>query len=109
VIEPIDVFGGSVFDLLDGTPRSLVLDQLGFVQTVDRLGERVIVRIPMLPTELVIAASARRSEKRTEVNWAPASLLSRIRLNSDYAEVCVKPRICGDGLLSWELLVDFSA
>jgi hypothetical protein len=78
VIEPIDVFGGSVFDLLDGTPRSLVLDQLGFVQTVDRLGERVIVRIPMLPTELVIAASARRSEKRTEVNWAPASLLSRI-------------------------------
>jgi hypothetical protein len=29
--------------------------------------------------------------------------------HSDYAEVCVKPRICGDGLLSWELLVDFSA
>jgi hypothetical protein len=30
-------------------------------------------------------------------------------MHSDYAEVCVKPRICGDGLLSWELLVDFSA
>jgi hypothetical protein len=30
-------------------------------------------------------------------------------LHADYAEVCVKPRICGDGLLSWELLVDFSA
>ena len=29
--------------------------------------------------------------------------------HSDYAEVCVKPRICGYGLLSWELLVDFSA
>ncbi len=29
--------------------------------------------------------------------------------HSDYAEVCVKPRICGDGLLSWELLVDFLA
>jgi putative transposase len=29
--------------------------------------------------------------------------------HSDYAEVCVKPRICGDGLCSWELLVDFSA
>ena len=29
--------------------------------------------------------------------------------HTDYAEVCVKPRICGDGLLSWELLVDFSA
>ena len=29
--------------------------------------------------------------------------------HTDYAEVCVKPRVCGDGLLSWELLVDFSA
>ena len=29
--------------------------------------------------------------------------------HTDYAEVCVKPRICGDGLRSWELLVDFSA
>jgi putative transposase len=29
--------------------------------------------------------------------------------HSDYAEVCVKPRICGDGLFSWELLMDFSA
>jgi putative transposase len=28
--------------------------------------------------------------------------------HSDYAEVCVKPRICGDGLRSWELVVDFS-
>ena len=27
----------------------------------------------------------------------------------DYAEVCVKPRICGDGLRSWGVLVDFSA
>jgi putative transposase len=29
--------------------------------------------------------------------------------HSDYADVCVKPRICGYGLRSWELLVDFSA
>jgi putative transposase len=29
--------------------------------------------------------------------------------HSNYAEVCVKPRICGDGLRSWGLLVDFSA
>jgi putative transposase len=29
--------------------------------------------------------------------------------HTDYAEVCVKPRICGDGLRSWGLLVDFSA
>ncbi len=30
-------------------------------------------------------------------------------LHSDYAEVCVKPRICGDGLCWWGLLVDSSA
>jgi len=29
------------------------------------------------------------------VYWAPASELSRIRLNSDYAEDGVKPRNCG--------------
>ena len=29
--------------------------------------------------------------------------------HSDYAGVCVKPRICGDGLGSWGVLVDFSA
>jgi putative transposase len=29
--------------------------------------------------------------------------------HSDYAEVCVKPRMCGDGLCSWGVLADFSA
>jgi putative transposase len=29
--------------------------------------------------------------------------------HSDYAEVCVMPRICGDGLRSWGVLADFSA
>jgi putative transposase len=29
--------------------------------------------------------------------------------HSDYAEIFVKPRICGDGLCSWGLLADFSA
>jgi putative transposase len=29
--------------------------------------------------------------------------------HSDYAEVCVKPRIRGDGLRSWGVLADFSA
>ena len=30
-------------------------------------------------------------------------------MHSDYAEVCVKPGICGDRLCWWGLLVDFSA
>lgn len=46
---------------------------------------------------------------RIEVYCEPASLLSRIRLNADYAGVCVKPRMCRDGLRSWGLLADFSA
>src|SRR5208283_4113643 len=46
VIEPIDPFGGGILDLLDGPPRAPVFDQLGLVQTVDRLGERIIERIP---------------------------------------------------------------
>ena len=29
--------------------------------------------------------------------------------HSDYAEVCVKPRICRGGLFSWGLSLDFSA
>ena len=29
--------------------------------------------------------------------------------HSDYAEVCVKPRVCGDGLCSCGVLADFSA
>jgi putative transposase len=32
-----------------------------------------------------------------------------VLFHTDYAEVCVKPRICGDGLRSCELLVEFSA
>jgi putative transposase len=37
------------------------------------------------------------------------ALANTVVLHADYAEVCVKPRICGDGLRSWGLLVDFSA
>lgn len=54
-------------------------------------------------------ASSSRWVNRIEVYWQPLSLLSRIRLNSDYAEVRVKPRIRGDGLYRQELLADSSA
>ena len=68
VIEPIDPFGGDILDLLDGPPRAPVFDQLGLVQTVDRLGERALSNeSPTLPTEAEMPASARCSENRTEV------------------------------------------
>ena len=37
------------------------------------------------------------------------TVIDGVIFHTDYAEVCVKPRICGDGLRSWGLLVDFSA
>ena len=46
-------------------------------------------------------------EERTKVRHHPKQ--RRHGPPADYAEVCVKPRICGDGLRSWGLLVDFSA
>jgi hypothetical protein len=56
-----------------------------------------------------VCARGPNHSSRAEVYWQPRSELSRIRLNSDYAEVCVKPRICIDDLCSWESLADFSA
>ena len=47
---------------------------------------------PTVPIEGVSPASSRVWANRTEVYCDPASVLSRVRLNSDYAEVCVKPR-----------------
>jgi hypothetical protein len=47
---------------------------------------------PTVPTEGVSPASSRVWPNRTEVYCDPASELSRIRLNSDYAEDGVKPR-----------------
>ena len=55
-----------------------------------------------LGTDLVISAVAMAVAMRGE-------LAEQVVLHADYAEVCVKPRICGDGLCSWGLLADFSA
>ncbi len=44
-VEPVDPFGGGQFDLFDGLPRAVLLDQFGLVEAVDRLGEGVVVRI----------------------------------------------------------------
>jgi len=37
------------------------------------------------------------------------AVIDGVIFHSDYAEVCVKPRVCGDGLRSWGVLADFSA
>jgi hypothetical protein len=40
----VDPFGGGQLDFLDGAPGHAGLDQLGLVQTVDRLGQRIVLR-----------------------------------------------------------------
>jgi transposase InsO family protein len=55
-----------------------------------------------LHTDLVEAAVAMAVALRTD-------LPEQVVFHADYAEVCVKPRICRDGLFSWGLSLDFSA
>src|SRR5262245_18100096 len=45
ISKPVHPFGGGQFDLLDGAPWLAGLDQFGLVQAVDRLGQRVVVRL----------------------------------------------------------------
>ena len=37
------------------------------------------------------------------------TVIDGVIFHTDYAEIFVKPRICGDGLCWWGLLADFSA
>jgi len=55
-----------------------------------------------LRTDLVEAALSMAVAMRGEV-------AQEVILHADYAGVCVKPRVCGDGLRSWGLLAGFSA
>jgi len=48
---------------------------------------------PTVPIDADSPYRARVSVNRIEVYWLPASVLSLIRFNSDYAEVRVKPRV----------------
>ena len=45
MIEPVHPFERGVFHRLQMTPRAATMNHLGFVETDDRLGERVIVGI----------------------------------------------------------------
>ncbi|GAB4957622.1 hypothetical protein MAHJHV54_48410 [Mycobacterium avium subsp. hominissuis] len=43
VVEPVDPPCGGPFDVIDRAPGLAGFDQLGLVQTVDCLGERVVI------------------------------------------------------------------
>ncbi len=44
-VEPVDPLQGGQLDLVDVAPRASPADQLGLVETVDRLGERIVVGV----------------------------------------------------------------
>ncbi len=48
-------------------------------------------QMPVCPTDGMIPLERQASRNALPVYWLPRSELSRIRLNSDYAEVDVKP------------------
>ena len=45
VVQPVNPLEGGDFDLVNGPPRTLRLDQFGLVEPVDRLGQRVVVTL----------------------------------------------------------------
>ena len=51
VVEPDDPFQGGDLDLPSGPPRAAGFDQLGLVQTVDRLGQGIVAAVAGVLTE----------------------------------------------------------
>src|SRR4029450_5496339 len=49
VVEPRDPLEGGQLDRLWRLPRGSTMDELGFVQPVDRLGQRVVVAVALAP------------------------------------------------------------
>ena len=45
IIEPVDPFERGELDGLESSPRSAPPDHFGLVEPVDRLGERIVVRV----------------------------------------------------------------
>ena len=59
-VEPVDPLGGGDLDGVDVLPGSLVTDELGLVQGVQRLGQSEAERrSPLEPTEATASQSAR--------------------------------------------------
>jgi hypothetical protein len=46
-VEPIDVLGDGDLDVVDVLPGSMVADELGLEQGVERLGQRVVVGVTL--------------------------------------------------------------
>jgi hypothetical protein len=61
IVEPIDPFEAGEFDRFGTPPGTTPVDHLGLEQTVDRLGERVVVAVSDAATDGSRPASSKRS------------------------------------------------
>ena len=43
VVEPVDVLERLPFDVLDVAPGALAIDEFGLVETIETLGQRIII------------------------------------------------------------------
>jgi len=60
VVVPVDVLGEYDHEVVDRSPRTFDLDQVGLELGVESLREGIVVGIFILPTETTAPASARR-------------------------------------------------
>jgi hypothetical protein len=60
VVVPVDPAQGSQLQLVSAAPGT-AMDDLGFVESVDRFGERIVVAVADASDEGSMPASARRS------------------------------------------------
>ncbi len=61
MVEPIDPFECGELNRLERAPRTPPMDHLGLEQPDDGFRQSIVVRVPTLPTDGSIPASARRS------------------------------------------------
>ncbi len=79
VVVPVDPFHERVLDLGEGFERPLPVDDLGLEQPDDRLGQRVVIRIPTDPMDAKSPCRARDSVDFTELYSAGSIGGSNIR------------------------------
>lgn len=72
-VEPIDPLQGFLFDLILGFPWPQSIDDFGFEQADDRLGQRIVIAVADLPTDGSNRASTKRSVYSIDTYCDPRS------------------------------------
>jgi hypothetical protein len=74
IVEPVHPFEGRELDGLEVAPRSASMDDLSLVEAVDRLGQRVVVRVADAADGGLDPGLGERPVCLIPTYWAPRSL-----------------------------------